>query len=270
MQQPELGRRLAALRKERNLTQEDLVVKSYVSVRTIQRIEAGEVMPRLSTVKILLSALGESYESFAAKSAEVVNEKKVVSPDSVVNSVLMAATAGALYLISQIILGAMDIAWFTGDHAWGFWMNLIYTSITVVMVTSFALFARGFIVLGNVFENRLLTLVSYIFIVATAGLGVLDITSLFVGNLRGLWILYAAASLVFGALSIVFGVSLLRLQDSMGTLARVAGILEIVMGCMLATVVLFFLSYVILIPAVVIEIIVLYRGYEYLSRTDSA
>ena len=56
MQQPQLGRRLTALRKEGNFTQEELVEKSYVSVRTIQRIESGEVMPRLSTVKILLNA----------------------------------------------------------------------------------------------------------------------------------------------------------------------------------------------------------------------
>jgi transcriptional regulator with XRE-family HTH domain len=43
MQQPELGKRLTALRKKRNLTQEELVEKSHVSVRTIQRIESGEV-----------------------------------------------------------------------------------------------------------------------------------------------------------------------------------------------------------------------------------
>ena len=43
MQQPELGRRLTALRKERNLTQEELVEKSHVSVCTVQRIETGKV-----------------------------------------------------------------------------------------------------------------------------------------------------------------------------------------------------------------------------------
>lgn len=58
MQQPELGRQLTALRKEKSLTQEELAEKSHVSVRTIQRIEAGEVMPRTITVKILLEALG--------------------------------------------------------------------------------------------------------------------------------------------------------------------------------------------------------------------
>jgi hypothetical protein len=56
----------------------------------------------------------------------------------------------------------------------------------------------------------------------------------------------------------------------MGELARIAGILEIVMGCMMVTVVLFFLTYIILVPATVVEIFVLYRGYEYLSRPEPA
>jgi hypothetical protein len=42
------------------------------------------------------------------------------------------------------------------------------------------------------------------------------------------------------------------------------------MGCTLITVVLFFISYVILVPAIVVEILVLFRGYEYLSKSPSA
>ena len=75
-----------------------------------------------------------------------------------------------------------------------------------------------------------------------------------------------AAAVLFGAVSIAFGVSLIRLQDGMGELSRLAGVLEIVTGCLLVTVVLFFIAAVIMIPAVVVEILVLYRGYEYLSK----
>lgn len=63
MRQPELGQKLASIRKEKRLTQEELVERSNVSVRTIQRIEAGEVIPRLSTVKILAKALGVDFDS---------------------------------------------------------------------------------------------------------------------------------------------------------------------------------------------------------------
>jgi len=269
MQQPELGKRLTALRKERNLTQEELVEKSHVSVRTIQRIEAGEVLPRMSTVKILLEALGERYESFSTKPTQVMETQKSILPNPSRNIVLVAVLAGVVYLVSQIILGALDIAWLTSDHDWGFTMNAIYTGITVVMVISFALFARGFIALSTVFENTLLKAVTYMLIIATAGMGILDVTSLSVDDVEGLWIPYAVAAVLFGALSIAFGVSLIRLQDGMGELSRIAGVLEIVIGCILATVVLFFITYVIMIPAVVVEILVLYRGYEYLSRSES-
>jgi len=270
MQQPELGRRLAALRKERNFTQEELVEKSHVSVRTIQRIESGEVLPRMSTVKILLEALGESYESFSTKPAQVMDTQKSILPNANRNTLLVAALTGVVYLVSQIILGAMDIAWIASDGGWEFSMNAIYTCLTVVMVISYSLFARGFIALSKVFENTLLKVVTYMLIIATGGMGILDVTSLSVENVESLWLPYAVAAILFGALSIVFGVALIRLQDSMGELSRVAGILEIVVGCMLVTVVLFFVTYVILIPAVVVEILVLYRGYEYLSRSEPA
>jgi hypothetical protein len=145
-------------------------------------------------------------------------------------------------------------------------MNAIYTGLTVVMVISFVLFARGFVVLSTVFENSLLKVAAYMLMVVTFGKGIFDVSSLAAEDVESVWIPYAAIAVVMGALGIVFGVALLRLQDSMGELSRMAGILEIVMGCMLITVVLFFISYVVLIPAVVIEILVLYRGYEYLSK----
>lgn len=270
MQQPELGRRLSALRKERNLTQEELVDKSHVSVRTIQRIEAGEVLPRMSTVKILLEALGETYESFSTKPTPVPETPKNIQPNANRNTVLVAAVAGAVYLVSEITLRAMDISWITGDRDWEFRTNAIYMSLTVVMVISFTLFARGFIALSTVFENTLLKMAAYMLIIATAGKGILDITSFSFEDIKHLWLPYVVTCLLFGALSIVFGVSLIRLQDGMGELARIAGILEIVIGFLLVTVVLFFFTYMILIPATVIEILILYRGYEYLSRSESS
>lgn len=266
MQQPELGNQLIALRKERNLTQEELVEKSHVSVRTIQRIESGEVLPRMSTVKILLEALGEDYELFLTKQ----NMETQNPLNNQRNSLMVAALAGAAYLVSQITLDVMDISWLTGDNNWNFQTNAIFTGLTVVMVISYTLFIRGFITLSKVFENSLLKIIAYILIVANAGIGILDVASLSVVDKELLLLPYASAAILFGTLSIVFGVALLRLQDGMGQLSRVAGIMEIVMGCLLITVVLFFIACVIMIPAVLIEILVLWRGYEYLSRTATA
>ncbi|WP_280646982.1 MULTISPECIES: helix-turn-helix transcriptional regulator [unclassified Dysgonomonas] len=57
MKQPELGQKIVALRKKKGLTQEELVEKCNINVRTLQRIESGEVNPRSFTVKIIFNAL---------------------------------------------------------------------------------------------------------------------------------------------------------------------------------------------------------------------
>lgn len=57
IQQPELGKKIAGLRKSKGYTQEELVEKCNLSVRTLQRIEAGEVTPRTYTVKLIFEVL---------------------------------------------------------------------------------------------------------------------------------------------------------------------------------------------------------------------
>jgi len=268
MLQPELGSRLTALRKEKGLTQEELVEKSHVSVRTIQRIEAGEVQPRAITIRILLEALGESYETFATQFTHDMETNNIASPTPYRNTLLTAALAGAIYLVTEIVLGAMDIAWMTDGRNWAYHTTSIYIGLTTVMVISFALFARGFVALAFIFENTLLKVAAYLLLAAVLAHGVLDISTLSVESFEQAWMPYAVLSVITGTIGIVFGIALLRLQDSMGELSKVAGILEIIMGVLLVTVVLFFLSYIILIPATVLEVLVLYRGYEYLSKTE--
>ena len=67
MKQPELGKTIIELRKQKGLTQEELVEKCNITVRTIQRIEAGETTPRSYTIKTILNAMGFEYESIFGK-----------------------------------------------------------------------------------------------------------------------------------------------------------------------------------------------------------
>ncbi len=57
MNQPDLGLKVAELRQQKALTQEQLAEFCEVSPRTIQRIESGEVDPRLYTLQCLSEAL---------------------------------------------------------------------------------------------------------------------------------------------------------------------------------------------------------------------
>jgi transcriptional regulator with XRE-family HTH domain len=61
LQQPELGKKIADLRKGKGLTQEGLVEKCNLNVRTLQRIESGEATPRTYTLKLIFEALEYSF-----------------------------------------------------------------------------------------------------------------------------------------------------------------------------------------------------------------
>ena len=62
IQQPELGKKIADLRKAKGLTQEELVEKCNLNVRTLQRIESGEATPRTYTLKLIFEALEYSFD----------------------------------------------------------------------------------------------------------------------------------------------------------------------------------------------------------------
>jgi transcriptional regulator with XRE-family HTH domain len=57
MKQPHLGRKIADLRKAKGYTQEELVEKCNLNVRTLQRIESGDVSPRSYTQRLIFKAL---------------------------------------------------------------------------------------------------------------------------------------------------------------------------------------------------------------------
>jgi transcriptional regulator with XRE-family HTH domain len=65
MKQPELGKKVLELRLSKGFTQNELAEKCNLSIRTIQRIELGEVIPRSFTLKTIFSVL--DYEFYDAK-----------------------------------------------------------------------------------------------------------------------------------------------------------------------------------------------------------
>jgi len=73
MKQPALGRRISELRTTKGLTQEELVEKCNISVRTIQRIENGEVTPRSYTIKTILEALDYDLNKISEDDSDFIN-----------------------------------------------------------------------------------------------------------------------------------------------------------------------------------------------------
>lgn len=62
METQSIAKKLVYQRKLKGYTQEELSEKTQVTIRTIQRIEKGDVNPHLQTVKLLAAALNVEVE----------------------------------------------------------------------------------------------------------------------------------------------------------------------------------------------------------------
>lgn len=271
MKQPELGRKITVLRKEKGLTQEELVDKCNISVRTLQRIEAGEVTPRSYTVKTILAAL--DYD--LSKIADEDNNKRSFSgwmkdtflinidPDRSGTFLIKQLNIAWLFGLVYFILGFFEAAaeYFRMEDARMIFSIPVYVAIKVAVFISYFYFQRGFILVGHMFRNYLLKIMSYVLIFGVFLIISYDIASLFYDSVERQFILGAEA-LTFGGIGILYGISLIRLQRSFGYVAIIAGSFEIVASCFFLTIILSFIGHIMLIPAELLEIVILYKAVE--------
>jgi XRE family transcriptional regulator, regulator of sulfur utilization len=66
-----LQQRIILARQQKGYTQEELATLTRLSIRTIQRIESGESIPRSFTLKAIAKALDQPYEQLMANETEV-------------------------------------------------------------------------------------------------------------------------------------------------------------------------------------------------------
>lgn len=81
MKAPDFSEKLIEVRKAKGLTQEEVAEKCNLTIRTIQRIESGKVMPRAFTIKVISEVLGFDYfetsnTGYDVKKDQHSNEKK--------------------------------------------------------------------------------------------------------------------------------------------------------------------------------------------------
>ena len=70
------GQLIKELRLKKGITQEDLAAKTEISVRTIQRIENGDVDPRAYTLQSIAAALDVDFEILANSDPEVNSNER--------------------------------------------------------------------------------------------------------------------------------------------------------------------------------------------------
>lgn len=275
MRQPELGQTLVQLRKEKNLTQEELVDTCNVSIRTIQRIESGEVTPRTSTIKIILAALEEDISVLNSSTESLGDPVQLASARKWLN---VAVFSGIVYFIMGFPETILEISRYE-ENVWplidfwrpSFFVITTYVAVKVLSFLSFGLFMFGFLKLGEVFGNALLKIAVYLMVSVAFILGFIDVISLlFDWDIEQSIPLFTVGVASTGGVGIVFGIGLIQLQRNMGNLALVSGIFELMIGGFFLIVILFFISLFLTIPATILEIALLYRAYEYIKEKSPA
>jgi transcriptional regulator with XRE-family HTH domain len=258
MKQPELGQKILELRKAKGLTQEELVELCNINVRTIQRIEAGEVTPRTYTIKSILEVLGYDFKEIqnnneepASISSEIIGKAAFLK---------IAFFVGIVYFLLAFVEGVFDYGlWEAGEEIspeaapW-------YIAVKIGIMLTFGVFTFGYYRLSLIKPNVIVKAASILLIIATCFGVAADIYGF---NNASVWqSVQFSKAILFGSLYIVFGLGLIRYQTEFGSFALVTGILSIISG-------IAFLSIILAIPGLfvftifeILQLVLLYKAYE--------
>lgn len=251
--QPNLGRIIQSLRQEKKLTQEELVEKCNVNVRTLQRIEAGEVTPREYTIKAILSAL--EYEM---DSVEFTYRRK-----ESIKRLHLAWIAGVVYFMMGIAEVAADFSRFEPDLP--IYFSFLYTVVKILVAVSYSLFMLGFLSIGKTEKNSILQIASYLMAGSMIIICTYDCISIFTSfSFEEFMGIKGVEAVAFGGIDVLFGIALFKLGAKMGLPAKIAAVLEIAAGVCFVTFFLALPGLFFLLLATILEIVILYKYYDLL------
>jgi len=194
------------------------VEKCNISVRTLQRIETGEVTPRSYTIKTILAALDYDLSTIAEDESTVLQSmvgkfKQYLfldvdmdtSADVITKQLNIAWILGLLYFLIGFFEGAAEYFRYKDDRL--IFSMPVYVAIKISYLVTYILFQRVFILLGGLFKNYLPRITSFILIFGNILIIGYDIASIFYDSIERQYILGSEA-VVFGCIGIVYGISL--------------------------------------------------------------
>nr|WP_299382719.1 helix-turn-helix transcriptional regulator [Allomuricauda sp.] len=260
MKQPELGLRISELRKQKGYTQEELVERCNINVRTLQRIESGDVTPRSYTIKTILSALDYDYESLqdseAAQGSSNIGPVHPKEAKSIHFLLTMAWVAGIFFLITAVFEGVGDFVRVEeGELLYG---SLGHVMVKILVLVFNLLFLYGFLILGKLLNNYLMKIATVVFMIILVVFYIYDIISAF-NEFLEIEVVFMAEAIVFGVVGMLFGMSILKSGKVLRTVAFAAGASELLMSLCLLTIVLTPLALFLFFPTVILEMVVLFK-----------
>lgn len=210
MKQPELGLKISELRSLNGITQKELSEACRMDIRTIQRIESGEVTPRATSLKLIAEALSCDIRTFTDEQSPV---EAILSR----NFLLAMLVAASIYMIMAVLLSPVFPP---GNTIFSLYPVLWFVDVIAGVFLYF-----GFFNLGKLRGNRALRISSAIFM---AIIPLLMITSLTGGSVAKH---IQQLVIILNALNcILFGVGLWVNQGRLTNLYRSTGIVHFIIA----------------------------------------
>jgi transcriptional regulator with XRE-family HTH domain len=221
MKQPELGKKISELRKAKGLTQEELVEKCNLNVRTIQRIESGEVTPRSYTVKALFEALDYHWEE--VKSGFADEERKVPT------YLYFTFAAGLVYFFLAFFEIGMEYEWIEEGKVHN---ANSFLSVKIGAFLTYAVFIFGWIRLESIIPNQVLKIALWTMLGANVIWYAVDCFGLITGQ----WVMedyYLVKLSSFGLCYAFLGVGYLCYKRLWSNIPQIIGALGVIAGILI-------------------------------------
>ena len=171
----------------------------------------------------------------------------------------LAGIAGIVYLISSLPELILEIVheYSSYDQAT---TGLLFVAYAISMVSTI-IFFYGFILIGSELQNTMLVVAALIIIFTTIFYYVYEWYTIdLMVDEEEVDLFSVSVLLLFGFSGIFFGAGLHATREVLGQYASIAGMLEIITGIFFITIILFFIGLIVNIPAIIFEILLLFKA----------
>ncbi|MBN1820970.1 MAG: helix-turn-helix transcriptional regulator [Prolixibacteraceae bacterium] len=220
MKQPELGNQISETRKIKGYTQLELAEECNVDIRTIQRIESGEVTPRLFTLRIINEKLGTNFDLNGDSGIEKIDGSKMAIKTGWISGIVL------FLLLPVMVIEAVNFLRLNTHNMWPLFPLIIYICIHILSVV---FFYRAIFLTGSYLNNVLLKAGAVITIVVVALMNFSKIILFFIGPSIHVY-LNAVQGAFIGVSTIIVGTGFMLIKKFQPSLALAIGIIQIITG----------------------------------------
>ncbi|TXD51202.1 MULTISPECIES: hypothetical protein [unclassified Polaribacter] len=229
-------------------------------MRTIQRIEAREVNPRSYTVKIILEVLVEDFKNMQTYSSlEVAEINWTTNELKTLNKSWMI---GVLYTVITLI-GILMEPYFATNNTPTIWLFAFRIPYAILFFLTVFPLVNGYKLMAKNFKNGFLTYAIYMYIRVAICMTIITFFIKGSSFSNALEIVLSVFSMIiFGVGACMMGLGILKIKENLDSFAQGIGIIKIVNGSLLLTVIFSPIALFFVIPILILEVVFLHNTFK--------